>query len=611
MDYEAILGEVTEAVRAAGQMLRDEARRPGGPRAQDPTHADIDSEVEAFLNERLTAIDPRFGWEAEEDRGAWREPRDEGSHRFVVDPNDGTREYLRGHRGPSVSVALLRGDEAVLGVVYAYAWPDDEGTLFAWAEGTEATRNGVPLAPFEDRPLSAREVVLVSGSAERAPSLNASLVEPARFVASASLATRIARVAAGDALAGTSLYGPKRHDYAGGLAILRAVGGDLYGPEGVVDLRAEGVSRCAAGGSAARELAAAPETKLEATHPHAPLAAPSREHVHDAGMLSRAQGCWFGQLAGDALGSLVEFRRPDDIGRSYPAGVRELVDGGTFDTLPGQPTDDSEMALALARSLLEVGDFDAEHVLGRYVDWLESRPFDLGNTVGAATRAGSQARKQGRPMMAAVRSAASERSQANGALMRLAPLGIFGAVLPVERLARHAREDARLTHPARACQDANVVFACSMAHAIAMGVSPEAVYAFACSLAEEMDADSVVRGALADAQVGPPDDFMHQMGWLRLALHNAFHQLLHASSLEEALVDTVGRGGDTDTNAAIAGALLGATHGRAAVPMRWQMAVLSAHALPDRADVRRPRPRSLWPVDAEIIPERLLLLARP
>jgi ADP-ribosylglycohydrolase len=45
--------------------------------------------------------------------------------------------------------------------------------------------------------------------------------------------------------------------------------------------------------------------------------------------LSRAQGCLLGQLAGDALGSLVEFQSPDEIRQSYSNGVRELADGGT------------------------------------------------------------------------------------------------------------------------------------------------------------------------------------------------------------------------------------------------------------------------------------------
>ncbi len=74
---------------------------------------------------------------------------------------------------------------------------------------------------------------------------------------------------------------------------------------------------------------------------------------------SRAQGCLLGQLAGDALGSLVEFRRPEDLRREYPHGVRKLVDGGTCNTIAGQPTDDSEMALMLARMLIDQGTYNA------------------------------------------------------------------------------------------------------------------------------------------------------------------------------------------------------------------------------------------------------------
>ena len=64
---------------------------------------------------------------------------------------------------------------------------------------------------------------------------------------------------------------------------------------------------------------------------------------------SRAQGCLLGQLAGDALGSAVEFRSAAQIARSHPDGVTRLSDGGTWNLIAGQPTDDSELAMALAR----------------------------------------------------------------------------------------------------------------------------------------------------------------------------------------------------------------------------------------------------------------------
>src|SRR5215475_8769458 len=80
----------------------------------------------------------------------------------------------------------------------------------------------------------------------------------------------------------------------------------------------------------------------------------------DSERLSRAQGCLLGQLAGDSLGSLVEFKSSQEIRRKYPSGIRELEDGGTWGTIAGQPTDDSEMALALARMLIERRRYAAE-----------------------------------------------------------------------------------------------------------------------------------------------------------------------------------------------------------------------------------------------------------
>ena len=164
--------------------------------------------------------------------------------------------------------------------------------------------------------------------------------------------------------------------------------------------------------------------------------------------LARARGCLLGQLAGDALGSLVEFQSPEEIHRSYPAGVRKLADGGTWNTIAGQPTDDSEMALLLARMLTERGGYDPDAALQTYQFWLDSDPFDCGMTIATSLR--------GRPNPA---------SQANGAMMRISPLGIFGANYPLETVCDWARQDAALTHPNPVCLQANALFTMAIAHA--------------------------------------------------------------------------------------------------------------------------------------------------
>jgi hypothetical protein len=146
------------------------------------------------------------------------------------------------------------------------------------------------------------------------------------------------------------------------------------------------------------------------------------------------------------------------------------------------------------------------------------------------------------------------------------------------------------------------VYVAALSFALGNAAPPLEVYEHAVSLAH-----GPVAEALALARDAPPPDFTTQQGWVLLALRNAFYQLLHAGSFEAAVVDTVMRGGDTDTNAAIAGALSGAVHGLQAIPAEWRDRVLTCRPVA-RFGARSRRPQPLWPVDALCIAERLLLL---
>jgi ADP-ribosyl-[dinitrogen reductase] hydrolase len=309
----------------------------------------------------------------------------------------------------------------------------------------------------------------------------------------------------------------------------------------------------------------------------------------DAEILSRAEGCLLGQLAGDSLGGLVEFKTLSEIHRRYPNGVRELADGGTWDTIAGQPTDDSEMALMLARMLVEERRYDAEEARKAYVFWLNSQPFDCGTTVSVGLR--------GQP---------NSDSQANGALMRISPLGIFCWSRDLESTSRFAKQDAALTHPHPVCLQANALFAMSIAQLISGSKSPKETYEDIKVWATELKVEKALMKAILDAPDSVPADYVHQQGWVIIAFQNALWQLLNAPSLEEGVVDTVMRGGDTDTNAAVAGALLGAVYGRHAVPKQWVEKIMSCRPKAGEPCVRRPRPECFWPVDAPELARSLL-----
>ena len=316
----------------------------------------------------------------------------------------------------------------------------------------------------------------------------------------------------------------------------------------------------------------------------------TRETLVDAETRSRAQGCLLGQLAGDALGSLVEFWEPEEIREAYPDGVRELADGGTWGTIAGQPTADSEMALSLARTIAQQGRYDPVEARKAYATWLHSDPFDCGSTVYSGLA--------GRP---------NPNSQANGALMRISPLGIFGAYREPAEVAEWARLDAALTHPHPVCIEANALFASAIAHAIRTGCDGGTLYREIVQWAANTNIDETLLDAVVGASVAPPDDYgPPTAGWVLVAFRNALWQLLHAVNLEEALVDTVMHGGDTDTNGAICGALLGAVAGREAIPSQWRECLLNCRPGEGLPGVHHPRPERFWPVDAPELAEALL-----
>lgn len=597
-EFRRELNAALEAANAAGDILRTEFNRAEGPRGAHG-HAEADELAENVIRQRLAKSFPEDGILGEE-LGALNPDSAQRPRRlWLVDPNDGTSAYLNGFRGAAVSIALLIDGRPVLGVVFAYNHPDDNGDLIAWTEGSPVTCNGRPVSRTWPEAVSAGSTVLLSHHADHNSSANARCSAPMRYRAMPSIAYRLALVAANEGDAAVSLNAPVSWDLAGGHAILLGAGGDLYDSSGK-PIRYSPDGRCCSsskvfGGPPAlvEHLRTQPWKMVFERHSKTlefSLVWPKPSGKRpDAGMLSRAHGCLLGQIAGDALGSLVEFQGPEQILKKHPVGVRDLVDGGTFNTIAGQPTDDSEMALMLARTIVSEKAFNPESVRRAYQFWLNSDPFDCGTTTSSGLR--------GRP---------NPDSQANGALMRVSPLGIFAANHPLTLASEWGRQDSAITHPNPVCQDASALFVMAVAKAVRIGEKPRELYNQIVGWARDLPADTSVIQAIHAAAEGPPDDYLRHQGWVLTAFQNALFQLLHVESLEAGVIDTILHGGDTDTNAAICGALLGAVYGREAVPSRWANRVLTCRPVEGLAGVKRPRPDGFWPVDALILAEQLI-----
>lgn len=153
---------------------------------------------------------------------------------WVVDPNDGTADFLNGVAGSAIAIGLLQDALPVLGVVYApvtVRGPD----CIAGAVGLPGLRrNGRRLqVDLSRQTLTAHGRVMVSAAAQGKAQLNARLCAPATFDAMPSIAYRLARVAAGDGVCGVSLWPVSAHDVVAGHALLRCSAGVLLDEAGL------------------------------------------------------------------------------------------------------------------------------------------------------------------------------------------------------------------------------------------------------------------------------------------------------------------------------------------------------------------------------------------
>ncbi len=285
----------------------------------------------------------------------------------------------------------------------------------------------------------------------------------------------------------------------------------------------------------------------------------------------RQRGCLLGLAIGDALGAAVEFQTP---GSFEP--VTEFRAGGPHDLGPGEWTDDTSMALALADSIADVG-WDLDDQAQRYVDWWRGgkyssngRVFDIGITTSAAlvrfVETGN-ARECG---------ATDERSSGNGSIMRLAPVPIaYHRCFPdqLDLLANRALESSLPTHASPQCLSSCRYLALILAGLIHGLERDEVLSADWEPLrrirgAEELHAE-VLEVALGSFRCRMPPEIVGS-GYVVRSLEAALWAFHRADDFREAVLAAVNLGDDADTTGAVCGQLAGAYWGERGIPKKWK-----------------------------------------
>jgi poly(ADP-ribose) glycohydrolase ARH3 len=292
----------------------------------------------------------------------------------------------------------------------------------------------------------------------------------------------------------------------------------------------------------------------------------------------RARGALVGTAFGDALGA--PFEGSATVG---PAAVEDVLSGG--DRL--RYTDDTAMTIVLAEHLAEHGDVQEDALIRAFARAHRDEPW---RGYGAGPPRIFRAVAGGTPWrQAATELFGGEGSFGNGGAMRVAPVALVAAP-DLPRVAHLARRSAAVTHAHPLGRDGAAVQACAVAIALAGEIGDtEGALATLVEHAETPELRERL-GRVRDVVVGGPSptEIAAALGNGITALEAvpaAVAAALTATTDPATAVRTaILFGGDTDTIAAMAGAIAGAQHGVSAFPAGWQDRVEGAAELVDLAD---------------------------
>lgn len=319
---------------------------------------------------------------------------------------------------------------------------------------------------------------------------------------------------------------------------------------------------------------------------------PAREPLDLLGfsLLDRASGVLLAQAAGDALGVPYEFAQPPGPGQQDAVAI--MRGGGLGPYAPGEWSDDTQMSVCVARVtaahdvLSPVPDaFGAtplDEVAAAFEAWRTGGATDVGTQTAAVLRDAAARRGPAATRLreaSAALHAATGRTAGNGALMRTGVVGLV-ALDDRDATARAARAVAALTHTDPLAAESCVLWS----EAVRVAVTEQRLDVRAGL--DLLDPDAAARWSawIEDAELARPTADLRQNGFTVTALQAAWHAIATTSAPERsrfagrdhlvaALQAAVATGGDTDTVAAIAGALLGARYGARALPDEWSVAV--------------------------------------
>lgn len=283
-------------------------------------------------------------------------------------------------------------------------------------------------------------------------------------------------------------------------------------------------------------------------------------------LYDRFKGCLYGQAIGDALGLGTEGMTDEDMAWKYPHGLQHysqiFQDNHRKRWKIGDWTDDTDMMLCIANSVIEDQGVNYLTIARHFKQWANGDPMGIGSNTYKVLAIREYEEKPFE-VSKMVWEMSRRQSAANGGLMRTSVVGLF----PKE-VKRCAEDICQLTHYDPRCIGSCVIVS-TLIHALVYGL-PMLNFEKMIDTGLEYDRQIAVYLRLAmdaGAVVQLMDD--KHMGYTLVTLAVAMWEYWHAQSFEEGLLSVVNAGGDADTNAATACAILGAKYGFHSIPHEY------------------------------------------
>lgn len=276
-----------------------------------------------------------------------------------------------------------------------------------------------------------------------------------------------------------------------------------------------------------------------------------------------------GALVGDAAGATLEFCNKT-ITEEMALKAMTMPGGGSLRVGPGQITDDGELTLTLWTSLNSANpDNILITLIKGYAEWYESIPFDIGRTCrfafetySALTKNYSNQNKTTIKQCEDIIKNLNDGSEANGALMRATAIATWIAKnqeTDIYTSLEIAKEDAKLSHPNIVCQEVNIIYVFAIVHLLRHINPYETLKLTDNFVSTHITSDKVKLWYFKESLDIDTLICTAQPGHLRWGFVMAMFFLRNPHiSFEEVIKITLMKGGDTDTNAAIVGGLVGA-----------------------------------------------------